>query len=122
MPLFGRDWVKFSLNQTASFETSDKHIQPSAVSLGFTVLELLLVLAIVMVLCALILPAVQQSREAARQVQCKQQLHQIGVALHAYHTKTSCLPSGWIIEVPVAPDSQNGWGWLAMLLPQMDQN
>jgi prepilin-type processing-associated H-X9-DG protein/prepilin-type N-terminal cleavage/methylation domain-containing protein len=89
---------------------------------GFTVLELLVVLAIVAVVCALILPAVQQSREAARQISCKQQLHQIGVALHAYHAKTNCLPSGWIIEVPIGQDSQNGWGWLAMLLPNMDQN
>src|SRR5262245_9736670 len=89
---------------------------------GFTVLELLIVLGIVGVVSALILPAIQQSREAARQVRCKNQLHQIGVALHAYHTKLNCFPSGWIIEVPIGQDSQNGWGWLSMLLPNLGQS
>jgi prepilin-type N-terminal cleavage/methylation domain-containing protein len=88
---------------------------------GFTVLELLVVISVVAVLCAVVLPAVQHAREAARQIQCKNNLHQIGVALHAYQTATNCFPSGWIIETPVERDSKNGWGWLAMLLPEMEQ-
>lgn len=90
-------------------------------SRGFTVVELLVVIAVIAVLCALVLPAVQQAREAARQLQCKNNLHQIGVALHSYQAATSCYPPGWVIETPVGRDSGNGWGWLAMLLPEMDQ-
>lgn len=88
---------------------------------GFTVVELLVVLGVIAILCALVLPAVQHAREAARQVQCTNNLHQIGVALHSYQAATSTFPPGWVINTPVGHDSQNGWGWLAMLLPQMDQ-
>ena len=88
---------------------------------AFTVIELLVVLAVIALLCAIVLPAVQQAREAARQVQCKNNLHQIGVALHSYQSATGTLPPGWIMETPVGRESQNGWGWLAMCLPQMEQ-
>jgi prepilin-type N-terminal cleavage/methylation domain-containing protein len=88
---------------------------------GFTVIELLIVIAIIAVVCALILPAVQQVREGARQVQCRNNLHQIGLALQSYHAVTRCFPPGWIVETPIAGDSENGWGWLSMLLPEADQ-
>jgi prepilin-type N-terminal cleavage/methylation domain-containing protein/prepilin-type processing-associated H-X9-DG protein len=88
---------------------------------GFTVIELLVCLAIIAALCVIVLPAVQQARESARQVQCKNNLHQIGVALNSYLATTRCFPPGWIVETPVRDDSQNGWGWLAMLLPEAEQ-
>ena len=88
---------------------------------GFTVIELLVCLAIIAVLCAIVLPAVQQARESARQLQCKNNLHQIGLALSSYHASTRCFPPGWIVETPIQQDSHNGWGWLAMLLPSADQ-
>ena len=87
---------------------------------GFTVFELLVVVATVTILLALVLPAVHQAREGARQIQCKNNLHQIGLALHAYHERMGCFPPGWILQTPVVHDSQNGWGWLSMLLPMMD--
>jgi prepilin-type N-terminal cleavage/methylation domain-containing protein/prepilin-type processing-associated H-X9-DG protein len=90
-------------------------------SAGFTVIELLVCLAIIAVLCAIVLPAVQQARESARQVQCKNNLHQIGLALNSYHATTNCFPPGWIVETPIQDDSHNGWGWLAMLLPSAEQ-
>ncbi|MCA9082990.1 MAG: DUF1559 domain-containing protein, partial [Planctomycetaceae bacterium] len=69
---------------------------------GFTLIELLVVIAIIAVLIALLLPAVQQAREAARRSSCKNNLKQIGLALHNYHDVHSVLPMG--------NHSVNGWG------------
>ena len=90
---------------------------------GFTLIELLVVIAIIAILIALLLPAVQQAREAARRAQTKNYLKQIGIALHGYHEKYNTLPSGWIGVTNRQPDVEgvNGWGWAAMLLPELDQ-
>lgn len=91
--------------------------------LGFTLIELLVVIAIIAVLIALLLPAVQQAREAARRTQCKNNLKQIGLALHNYHDSFQTLPPGWIGVTSNQPDimGTNGWGWAAHLLPMLDQ-
>ena len=71
---------------------SDGSIRPR--QLGFTLIELLVVIAIIAVLVAILLPAVQQAREAARNAQCKNNLKQVGIALHSYHETYGCFSLG----------------------------
>jgi len=95
---------------------------------GFTLIELLVVIAIIAILIALLLPAVQQAREAARRTQCRNNLKQIGLALHNYHDIYGSFPPGFIRWSPSDPleawrgaNNHEGWGWGALLLPQLDQ-
>jgi prepilin-type N-terminal cleavage/methylation domain-containing protein len=89
---------------------------------GFTLIELLVVIAIIAILIALLLPAVQQAREAARRTQCKNNLHQIGIALHNYHDAFRILPPGQVTSVHWLQTDSTMWGWAAMLLPYLDQS
>lgn len=95
--------------------SSNRHLR------GFTMLELLIVIAIVAVLIALLLPAVQQARENARRVQCQNNLVQLGVALQNYNQTFSVLPPGCVNDVgPILADGE-GYriGWIAQILPHL---
>lgn len=85
---------------------------------GFTLIELLVVIAIIAVLIALLLPAVQQARESVRRTQCKNNLKQLGLALHNYHDSMSVLPPGHIGRCTTPRLNASG---LTMLLPYFDQ-
>jgi len=94
---------------------------------GFTLIELLVVIAIIAILIALLLPAVQQAREAARRTQCRNNMKQLGLAMHNYHDSFGLFPSGWIgVSTSVSPavadaNGRSGVGWGTMLLPYIDQ-
>jgi prepilin-type N-terminal cleavage/methylation domain-containing protein len=91
---------------------------------GFTLIELLAVIAIIAILIALLLPAVQQAREAARRTQCKSNLKQIGIALHNYHDAHNSFPPFFISRTGNASriaDADKGANWLVFLLPYVDQ-
>src|SRR6266436_5022135 len=95
---------------------------PPAARQAFTLVELLVVIAIIGVLVALLLPAVQQAREAARRTQCKNNLKQIGLALQNYHGDFLRFPPGYVSNFDASGnDTGPGWGWGAMILPQLEQ-
>ena len=102
---------------------------PSGPKRGFTLIELLVVIAIIAILVALLLPAVQQAREAARRSSCKNNLKQIGLALHNYHDVHDTFPPSFIDFTPNLGDpstnnidDRNGLGWGTMILPALEQS
>lgn len=85
---------------------------------GITVLELLVVIAVLSILIELLLPAVQAARETARNSQCQNNLRQIGVALHAHHDTHRALPAGWHANT----DGLTAFGWAPYLLPDLEES
>ncbi len=85
---------------------------------AFTVLELLVSIAIMGLLIALLLPAVMYARESARRLSCTSHLRELGIAIHSYHNSRKRLPSGWQIA---ERDPDFAYGWAAQLLPELEQ-
>ncbi len=94
-------------------------------SRAFTLIELLVVIAIIAVLIALLLPAVQAAREAARRAQCINNLKQIGLGLHNYHSSWNSFPVGFLVATGPVPSTtsaqQYRWSALAQMLPFLEQ-
>ena len=100
--------------------------QPRASKAGFTLIELLVVIAIIAILIALLLPAVQQAREAARRTQCRNNLKQLGLAMHNYHDNFNLFPPqdfGGAATLCVLANTNFNfkWAWGTAILPYIDQ-
>lgn len=88
---------------------------------AFTLVELLVTIAVIGVLVGLLLPAVQAAREAARRTQCQNRLKQIGLALHEYHNANEAFPTGCVEWRPWGNTTKRQLAWSAFLLPQLEQ-
>lgn len=96
--------------------------RPRARRLGWTLVELLVVVAILGVLLGMVLPAVQGAREAGRRTQCLNHLRQLGLALHAYHAAQGTFPVGCVqFRVHASQTSRRQLAWSALLLPYLEE-
>lgn len=115
--------MKNDAKQNPDLERKTTSTQSMCQPRAFTLIELLVVIAVISILIALLLPAVQQAREAARRAQCSSNLKQLGIALHNYHDTHRCFPPGFVAEQHYQGASErNQFGWGTFLLPFIEQS
>lgn len=126
---FQVDWVQSMITKRRyCMRKRNADVLRSERRAGFTLVELLVVIAIIGILVGLLLPAVQAAREAARRMQCQNNVKQIGLALLNHESAMKVFPPGYVSKPGVGfRDSQTGdegpgWGWLVMFLPYCEQN
>jgi prepilin-type N-terminal cleavage/methylation domain-containing protein len=90
-------------------------------SIGFSLVELLVAVTLIGILLGLLLPAIQTTREVARKTQCQNHLHEIGIALLAYHNDLQAFPTGCLEWRSPANPTQRQLAWSAFLLPYLDE-
>lgn len=89
---------------------------------AFTLVELLVVITIIGILIALLLPAVQAAREAARRMNCSNNLRQLGLAAQNYHSALGCFPPGFMLVGVSSNTTPGGWAWGVFLMPYIEQS
>lgn len=116
------------LSQNSRLQLSTSKVDSRSDRKAFTLIELLVVIAIIAILVALLLPAVQQAREAARRISCKNNMKQIGIAVHNYADIYGVFPDGGR-DRGTDPcsgccnaDNRGDWNWMYQLLPQIEQS
>ena len=87
---------------------------------GFTMIEFLVSATVIAILIFLIVPAVQQAREAARRSTCKNNLKQLAIGLHNYHAANEVFPPGWMPRHPADLTGADSWAWSVILLPYLE--
>lgn len=117
-----KDWQRINPPPVihSNFSPLENTLKTSRKRNGFTLIELLVVIAIIAILIALLLPAVQQAREAARRTQCKNNLKQIGLALHNYLDVNSGFPPSFVSDISTNDTSGGEWSAHARLLPYLE--
>lgn len=89
----------------------------SATRSGIFRWDVLIGIGVVLLLAALVLPALQAARESARSMSCGNNLKQVGLGLHNYHDYHQTLPAGWLSAHPADPSGAESWAWGVPILP-----
>lgn len=110
--------------QSTSSHSVHSSRRPNPARSAFTLVELLVVIAIIGILVGLLLPAVQAAREAARRMQCSNNVKQVGLAMHNYESAFKTFPLAWWLDIPGGNNipAMNGNSWGASILPFVEQN
>lgn len=122
MPRSPRPWTRRK-GTYQRLRARDRRVHLPRARGGFTLLEMLVAVGVIGVLIAMLLPAIQASREAARRLQCSNNLSQLGVALRCYESAHGVLPSGVVNATGPIRSKPDGYhmGWIPSLLPYFDE-